>query len=132
MRPSSPTLRTSGFGSESGFAQCVWQHTLPALSPVASRARRISSTSIPPIGSTPSKPASLTAFALSITEPGAPIVPHMMPLRIRRRPGFASETGSGDAGAEVAQPVDSGAIAAIAPAETESWRKERRSMSGDD
>lgn len=42
-RPSRPTSRTAGLGSERGFAQCVWQQTEPALSPVASRALTISS-----------------------------------------------------------------------------------------
>jgi hypothetical protein len=82
-------LRVASSGAESGFTQCVWQQTLAARKPVAWNAARTSSRSIPPIGSTPSNPASFMARNFSRTLPFRPMVEYMMALR-RLRLGAAA------------------------------------------
>src|SRR5579884_1766381 len=103
--PSRPSRRTRSSGWDSGLSQCVAQQTLAAFRPVSSRARTTSSWFMWLIGSTPSKPAALTARSFSMTEPGKPMVAYMMALcRLRLRAGSAAAAVPSAAAAATAPP----------------------------
>src|SRR5688572_23738107 len=87
------------------MAQCVWQQTLGIFKPCVFAASSTSSLLMPPMASTPSKPASLTAANFSITEPFTPIMAYMIAFLIARCFVFSAAKVGAMAAAPVASAV---------------------------
>src|SRR5437762_12749570 len=112
----------AGSGSERVWFQWVEQQTLAAWRPDFSNASSTSACGMWLIGSTPSKPAALSAVYFSTREPLSPMVPPMMAFLMFRFLAGAEESFSAASSAK-------GVSVASVPTAAESFRKLRREVS---